>query len=81
MSDDILETLQCGVLRYNEETRNYETLITKRERLAIAEIKRLRKENCRLKNLLEDAFANYDGDWPEDLVSTIKAVFPESSPQ
>lgn len=81
MNDDILEALQCGVPRYNEETRNYETLITKRERLAIAEIKRLRKENGRLKNLLEDAFANYDGDWPEDLVSAIKTVLAERNPQ
>ena len=62
MSDDILETLQCGVLRYNEETQNYETLITKRERLAIKEITRLRGEVERL-TLERDYWARARNEW------------------
>lgn len=52
-SQDILDTLKCGRPEYSEETRNYETIITKNERLAIKEITRLRKENARLREALE----------------------------
>lgn len=55
MSDDILETLKCGRPEYNEETRNYETVITKNERLAIKEITRLRGEVEALSHAIDDA--------------------------
>lgn len=59
MSEDIVDTLKCGRPEYNEETRNYETIITKNERLAIKEITRLREQNARMQ---------------EDISSTIKRM-------
>ena len=41
---------------------------------AADEITRLREENARLRELLDDAFAQWDGDWPEELVARVKAV-------
>jgi hypothetical protein len=38
------------------------------------EITRLREENARLRELLDDVFAQWDGDWPEELVARVKAA-------
>lgn len=34
----------------------------------------LREENARLRELLDDVFAQWDGDWPEELVKRVKAA-------
>lgn len=39
-----------------------------------SEILRLREENARLRELLDDVFAQWDGDWPEELVERVKAA-------
>lgn len=47
-----------------------------RQHFMLADIDRreLREENARLRELLDDAFAQWDGDWPEELVARVKAV-------
>lgn len=38
------------------------------------EIIRLREENAQLLELLDDVYAQWDGDWPEELVKSVKAA-------
>ena len=78
---DILDTLKCGRPEYNEETRNYETIITKNERLAIKEITRLREENARLRADLADQrlVARDNLDWFSSLKTEYDALRAENA--
>lgn len=73
MSNDVVYWLQERALRRYGATMNAAHTETQ-EWLWADEITRLREENARLRELLDDVFAQWDGDWPEDLVARVKAA-------
>lgn len=55
-------------------SNHYLHVLERMEAKSNAQITRLREENARLRELLDDVFAQWDGDWPEDLVARVKAA-------
>ena len=47
--------------------------------MAADEIERLREENARLVDILDDVLAQWDGDWPEELYERVKAAIQKGA--
>lgn len=73
MSDSYIQAVEKNIDAEGERTDEITRLRS--------EATLLRKENARLSSeatllleLLDDVFAQWDGDWPEDLVARVKAA-------